>query len=819
MECRSEGIAEISARTNLADLAKYCQESRTCEALTNDIVLEMPKSRHCAPYRLLHKDDILAWQKFLAAFKRKDEKKRTVSPEEVTKAALLPFTTEHSPRCSLLDRADDKLSSSDRKRLELLSTVFRPIVCQAHGRPIHHALFGDVDDRKDGEPLSLNENICILDENSYKDFLAYIVAVAAMLFPSVENMGSNGSTVHAYISEAARFCEEWHLDSVSHPSFAPIRQRTGDKRDMDRFSISNDRMSMLFQLEKASCNDEVCCLNYTSWQTAETIKREEAATKLLPKSTGVADDPRAVDSDPDDGLTPANFALRVFDVKADSDLDSALASLSTCAGLPSSEEGDENQFVRRSSRKRKSRYPVGVVQEEETIQADLNNNIAVLRLLLHERCTKGTLFELDHSLKLVLHSDPKNGELIALDIDYGKETITPSLAQPSPNVQVVDLTFDLSSETMRDLCEGALGEKLGKSFRPAESIMLIRQAIEDSSATAIPKDALMDHFIGLGNTTSEVSVVGTAASNKAGRTKKARTERGFSGTFLSSTAPPMSAPAATNEESGPATTEDAASVNVGRSRLSLNASKDFEPLVSNVVKDQPPASYVDRRKPAPSHDRKLPLGVNKAQEADCFVAGISQVETTELGTAKQAALARDTKPAAVNAPVASNTNCVSQSTSSKYFSGSKQKAATTNGEEISSAASRRRQNASKPNSRDIFDDDSDIDIEILLSRPAIRKASGKTQRLGHSDRISVLVEASREHDDDTGRTTPRQSTEDRELASEIVSMLLSSPDIPQEDEQMCQMAAENAIQMHPELKDANKLVDPAYSLYLELSIP
>jgi hypothetical protein len=66
----------------------------------------------------------------------------------------------------------------------------------------------------------------------------------------------------------------------------------------------------------------------------------------------------------------------------------------------------------------------------------------------------------------------------------------------------------------------------------------------------------------------------------------------------------------------------------------------------------------------------------------------------------------------------------------------------------------------------------------------------------------------------------RNDNTDSWLTSEIVRILLANPDInKQNNEEMCRMAAESAVAMHPDLSDALDLAEPAYAVYLELMSP
>jgi len=117
-------------------------------------------------------------------------------------------------------------------------------------------------------------------------------------------------------------------------------------------------------------------------------------------TTGAADNPISLDSDIEDNqMDPDNIELRVYEVKSSATDDEALESLEKyCSVFPSIDK--QTDLVRRSNRKKKIRFPADVILVEEVIQANLNNNIPAICLLLFERCSKENSFELEHSLKL-----------------------------------------------------------------------------------------------------------------------------------------------------------------------------------------------------------------------------------------------------------------------------------------------------------------------------------------------------------------------------------------------------------------------------------
>lgn len=510
--CAVEVHTKNSLRDNIADFASHCRKIHfpdwSCVLNREEAILDDHRK-----FRILYKDEVTKWRNFPTNVKR-NHKKKDESLEAVTRMVLCPRVQPVPPRNIVIDTNCCTPTPSDESRLLFLSNYFRPIVCTQHGLPIYSALFegGPTPDSKSRMPASLRQQICILREDTYKDYLAGIAGVSGLL----EHHQDRTANVIEYIAEGANFCEIWKIDSNCHPSLALATTIGGEGSDGDgvTFCCQEETASILFRLEGAVCKDVECAGSFARWEKEETGKDTAQSNTSSDKDT--------------DTQSTCQFDLRIFEVQTGSSLDAALSSLATCAGMPAAEAEGESQ-VRRSSRKRKSRYPVGAIDEEETVSVDLDANVAALRLLLFERCSKGSQFELDHDLKLVIFEKPtgKSQEPIVLDDGQGSDEIA-----SRKNFQVVDLSFDVSKETLRDLCQKKLPHDLDASFDLAERVVVMRQTVADNTAS-VAKEGLFDHFIGLSNATQ--------AESKS-KKRNGRPEKGFTGTFLLSTGDAVSDP-------------------------------------------------------------------------------------------------------------------------------------------------------------------------------------------------------------------------------------------------------------------------------------
>lgn len=513
IECRQSEFTEADVKASLQGIAKYCRTRKTTSLSTKSII-EASLAEVNARYFIVHADDLHAWDSFLVSFRRLDVKKGGYSPPEVAKHALLPQNS-WSKRNIVPEGSESSLLENERDRLLFLERVFRPIVCGTHRRPIFTAVF-DCDQKEANSKVktfNLNERVKVLDANSYRDFLAYFCSVACILFPENNHDQPNGVSHYENIAMGARFGENWNLSSSFHAAFSPAH-RDDNTHNSCKFCISCDTLSRLFKLECHYCVDEECQREYQTWQESESKSITVSKNVGSENTTNVILIEESIEVDAPSILHGTSFPLRVFDVHTNADTDSILASLSRCAGFPAIEtqENDNASTVRRSSRKRKSNYPLGCIQDEDTIQANIGLNVAALRLLLLEKCTHGSQFELDHLVTLVLKIPNK---------DNGPSVFT----DQREAIQFLDLRWSFIGETLQYVYEQACGSNICAS--PSEYIMLVRRAVGDDSIV-LGKDELMEHLISLANFPTEKDST-TSAS------RKVRHEKGFTGTLLTST--------------------------------------------------------------------------------------------------------------------------------------------------------------------------------------------------------------------------------------------------------------------------------------------
>lgn len=603
-------------KSRLEELVEYVlSEGSPDETLRPKEMLEKEASTFdINRYRVLHEDDLELWHllfdshwkgvdRFLAKINgSSNESYQRFSPE----------TMEGEP------------SESDVGRLNFMSKLFRPIACNKHQRPVSVA-FGRTSATGTKRPRVLSERVCLLEVNQYNQLLGIFAAIASTLYPSFDEPLPLDLCPSAAdeVGNGLDFVRKWGID-CHHPVLRRARQQSDAKEE--RFSISSNSLSMIFETACEFCEDDECCKVFQDWQAQADSSRPKPSksadptkayrAKIHNASGTAAHDAIPLESDLEDDPAADKFSLRVFEMEQDSDEESALNSLVQCSGL-SAGDADVNGGPRRSSRKRTSRYPVGPIKGENSVRIAMHHNIAALRLVLFE---KAESFRLGHSLKLVIsagYSKEKPDSVDAkeqprpgnakddTEVDHtndnlpqivdlsGDTSANPSSAVPcfddtpastdngidsakDDSPTVVDLSFDLIDKTLLEVCESAIGTKLAMAFNPVDDLAILHDPKDETDLD----DSIMDTLFQVSNMsdTAKDTATGTdtlTVTKKSGR--RAATERGFTGTFLSSGPKPVpkkdkEANASSHETSPHAETGE--STEPLSKRAKVNGSKD-----------------------------------------------------------------------------------------------------------------------------------------------------------------------------------------------------------------------------------------------------
>jgi hypothetical protein len=440
--CRAFSTALDTKREYLSELLRFKLDTLSPSELVG---LDQEDYKEFS-FRIIHSDDWTIWNRFLQAAKRQLDC-GTISDQ--AKAVLKQVNGWDYEKYRSIQDASGSTA-------EFLSRTIHPFVCRAHGQPLESALF-----LANKTPNRLVEDkLLIMGDPMYRKLTNHWERVTREVLVDEADAETTSSM-------------QW-----LHPSFRHIQSgKTGVP-----FVISSDMVSMRFILEGQVCKDAECNSNYCLW--LNSCKTPGSA----------AHEPIAIDMD---GVSLPGVTLSVFEVEPGTTTENFTADKE---GAATAEETsmDQMQSLRRSTRKRKSRYPKGCILSEQSLNINMQSNLAALRLFLLERCTEGSPFEVSHTIQLLVPYE--EGQ------DQG--------------YRVIDLPLDKSAEKLEDI----LAEDMKLPFVDIPKSLISRIVITRQSLEMVggmPKEALLDHFMSISSDVQPVR-------------KKRRVERGFTGTFLSS---------------------------------------------------------------------------------------------------------------------------------------------------------------------------------------------------------------------------------------------------------------------------------------------
>ncbi|KAL7573788.1 hypothetical protein ACA910_007817 [Epithemia clementina (nom. ined.)] len=515
-QCESNDLVADAMSATLSSLAKLFLNQPGIGAISGKDIL----TRDVQPFRLVRTDNLAALQKFCFMFKRFHTK---TSTESIKSSLEEIFRLDNTCDFGL---SPELPTEADQTFVHYMGKFIQPLVCRAHAKAIRTAVIAESDAKRSIH--TLNNSVTVLDENGYQEFITQLAAPAILLVKaSRENFQLNDLDldIDEVMKDASDLCTRSNV-SRCHPT---IRSAVVALSDQFVVCMESANVSVILHLDDGVCDDPLCNSRFTDF-----LKLQAGKTDSKPdppeKKNQAATETISIDSDDDDKnnkKTPTAkqdmfLSLPVVEVESGAEDQRIIESLAQVSGMPSTEVC-ENPTVRRSGRRKKMRFPVGIVQSEECLRFNLHENLASLRMLLLERCQQGAPFALANLIRLLVWSKPKADieSPLVFDVDVDAST-SQEMLHPS----IIDLPFSLNEKSLLDICEEKLSAKL-KIADLENYVYLVRCASLDPSAKEILEENLMDHLLSLAS-------VGDTNS-KTGKRKKPAPEKGFKGTFLTST--------------------------------------------------------------------------------------------------------------------------------------------------------------------------------------------------------------------------------------------------------------------------------------------
>ena len=487
-------------------------------------------------FHAIHIDDWKAFKRFTSTFRRKPTKSE---PRELREEVLRCL----KPHEALLHVAGDEsdetksLSEIDRRTLELVGKLVRPLKCSKHHLPTLNGLTIP----HGGPKPKISAQVLLLSNTSYRKYILSLGALARILILSEDScdfevVDDSGELIDLGITDL--FTKQGVFDW--HPRLAYSLHCRSERSVVMEW----DACSAPMVIHSDFCREKECYEELEKLFPREPKQNGETPTKYA----GNAADPITIDVDPTDSSpTRDTFPLTVFEADTSASEESIMDALTQYSNVSNGTEKEgTGNGLRRSSRRRKTRIPTGVLKSEDTVRVDICNNIAALRLLLYEGCQEGTAFSPDHRLILVVSPVDTRAEP---DGKGAKQSIA------------VPLDFSFNQKTLIEVCDETLGSL--SELVPKDSLVLVRQSIVLEDAMDLGKDDLITELINLSNVSSpdsngkkrkarvvEKGFTGTLLSAGQGNTKKTRSEdgkeedkpaeSGFTGSMLSTASPKVS---------------------------------------------------------------------------------------------------------------------------------------------------------------------------------------------------------------------------------------------------------------------------------------
>lgn len=332
--------------------------------------------------RLVHCDDISNWRKMVISAGKACKRKSNDSEEFRIYIENIAFPNYHSV-----------VLEFERKPIERLLHSLRSLICREHKLVMKSSIFQEHDkDDSDSKGNQLSTNIVVLSDEEHN---AYVWSLSGLLTILNEDIEDSHAEDYAYKTGN----DIQHITRCSyHPAITRRPESKGTMTD-NVIVFTLDGSSKEFFLATGVCTCENCLKEFGPLQQQKQSEQDDYVDNVSEDSKersksfedskmgSLASDPIVVESDTEEGKMNTQ-QLRVFEFKAESSIGDATYSLQITAGSSSICEAEPQStgFLRRSTRKRKTRYPTGCILREDSINVSLEHNMAALRLLLYEKC-------------------------------------------------------------------------------------------------------------------------------------------------------------------------------------------------------------------------------------------------------------------------------------------------------------------------------------------------------------------------------------------------------------------------------------------------
>jgi hypothetical protein len=447
--------------------------------------------------RLVHSDDISNWRKSVMSAAKICKRKISDSDELKSSIENLAFP---SYRATVLE--------FERDPIDRLLQSLRSLICCEHKLVITGAVFQQSeDDGSDIQYSQLSPSIVVLSSDEYDAYISSLSNMLAILYQGNNYFG--GDLKFAFDENKLNKQIQRITEHSYHPKIATIPQNEDMMKDVLLLSLEGS--SKMFSLGPNVCACEICLKEYgpvhqqNQSETDECVENvsddsNEKANNFVGKLGSAASDPIVVESDNEE-VRVKTHKIRVFEFEAASNVQDAADSLRQASGSPQNGETEilpPYNFLRRSARKRKTKFPAVCILREDSIEVSLDHNMAAVRLLLYEKCEVPLAESMVYVVNLS-NSDPL----------------------------IIDVTIALNEKSLEDVIDRTIDKNHADILDPFENFMILYKKLEKDDTSDL-NATLMDSLIQAANL--ELSKITGDPKGK----RKRQSERGFQGTLLQS---------------------------------------------------------------------------------------------------------------------------------------------------------------------------------------------------------------------------------------------------------------------------------------------
>jgi hypothetical protein len=501
--------AEIALRSWNRETLMACNSlyKRLSPHDNKETLMLLKESSPDETFHLVHEYEVLAWRKALSIAKLKSNHADYEEAKNRIADFLLP-----GGRDEFEDATRNEIDFSNAHKKFLLKLPIS-LFCSEHEYVVGPFVYENLESADDHSVVQLKKEIVLLSTREYKAYVESVLKLSTILL-DIRYLDQSMSL------ERLMSLYQWRV----HPTIQKEPTEIGSERMFLSVNGGNEEVTF----GRSTCFDGVCeasCLELIRLKVPQDNADSDEPvdshvsshrTSSRPSIGANLRDPITLDSDVEDNAESKQKAeFRIFEIEENATLDAALLTLTQTGGLASIVTDTDNFFLRRSSRKRKSRYPSGSIRREEALTMSLNCNLAALRLALFEKCDG---FKVNHKLTLVV---PKT-------FDSKLEVASRQSQEVGKEVDGKDLPHEWDSKSLREILSEAGGLNEGGSSDTPDFVLL-RQAEGNAGPNKSYQDGMAEALM---ECLLEVAASGKSHDEKSKKTARAPREKGFSGTLL-----------------------------------------------------------------------------------------------------------------------------------------------------------------------------------------------------------------------------------------------------------------------------------------------